>query len=112
MLHELTGIRVSPKAYKIVRLESDEIFKYPFLYLSEPGFMVLTEKEIKNLGEYIRRGGFIMADDFRTKEFLHGPEELEVLKYYLKLPSRNVNLCGSTSAIRSFTASTISTRST
>jgi hypothetical protein len=85
LLHEMTGVRVSPKAYKIVRLDSDEIFKYPFLYLSEPGFMVLNDKEIANLGEYIRRGGFIMADDFRTAAYLHGPEELEILKYYLKL---------------------------
>jgi hypothetical protein len=92
LLHEFTGIRVSPKAYKIVRLDSDEIFKYPFLYLSEPGFMVLTDKEISNLGEYIRRGGFIMADDFRTAAYLHGPEELDVLKYYLKraVPEREL----------------------
>jgi hypothetical protein len=92
LLHELTGIQVSPKAYTIVRLDSDEIFKYPFLYLSEPGFMVLTDKEISNLGEYIRRGGFIMADDFRSAAYLHGPEELEVLKYYLKraVPERQL----------------------
>ena len=33
-----------------------------------------------------------MADDFRTKEFLHGPEELEVLRYYLKraIPERDL----------------------
>jgi len=85
LLHELTGIRVKPNSYKIVKLSSDEIFQYPFLYLSEPGFLALTDKEIANLGEYIRRGGFIMADDFRTAAFLHGPEELEVLKHYLKL---------------------------
>lgn len=83
LLHELTGIRVAPDTYKIVRLDTDEIFKYPFLYLSEPGFLHLNDKEIKNLGEYIRRGGFIMADDFRTADFLHGPEELDVLRDYL-----------------------------
>jgi len=83
---------VSPTSYKIVRLDSPDIFKYPFLYLSEPGFMTLNDKEIANLGEYIRRGGFIMADDFRTAEYLHGPEELEVLRYYLKkaLPDREL----------------------
>jgi hypothetical protein len=92
LLHELTGVRVSPRSYKIVQLESQEIFKYPFLYLSEPGFMTLNDKEIANLGEYIRRGGFIMADDFRTANFLRGPEELEVLRYYLKkaLPEREL----------------------
>jgi uncharacterized protein DUF4159 len=92
LLHELTGVRVTPNSYKIVQLSSDEVFKYPFLYLSEPGFLALNEKEIKNLGEYIRRGGFIMADDFRTAAYLHGPEELEVLRYYLKraLPEREL----------------------
>src|SRR5262245_29255868 len=39
LLHELTGIRVARNSYKIVRLDKDEIFKYPFLYLSEPGFL-------------------------------------------------------------------------
>lgn len=92
LLHELTGVRVTPDSYKIVELSSQEIFKYPFLYLSEPGFLALNDKEIANLGEYIRRGGFIMADDFRTAAYLHGPEELEVLRYYLKraVPEREL----------------------
>jgi Domain of unknown function (DUF4159) len=92
LVHELSGVRVSPTSYKIVQLSSPEIFDYPFLYLSEPGFMVLNDKEIANLGEYIRRGGFIMADDFRTADYLGGPEELEVLRYYLKraLPEREL----------------------
>ena len=92
LVHELTGIRVKPDSYKIVELSSPEIFDYPFLYLSEPGFLQLNEKEIANLGEYIRRGGFIMADDFRNGAYLRGPEELEVLRSYLKraLPEREL----------------------
>jgi hypothetical protein len=92
LVHELTGIRVRPDSYKIVELSSPEIFNYPFLYLSEPGFMVLNNKEIENLGEYIRRGGFIMADDFRTGAYLRGPEELEILRSHLKraLPEREL----------------------
>ncbi len=92
LLHELTGVRVTPKSYEIVQLSSADIFKYPFLYLSEPGFLTLNNKEIANLGEYIRRGGFIMADDFRAAAYLRGPEELEVLRYYLKqaVPEREL----------------------
>jgi len=82
MLQELTSIDAT--SYRIVAMDSPEIFKYPFLYLSEPGFMVLTDAEIANLGEYIRRGGFIMADDFRTGVYLGGPDELEVLRNYLE----------------------------
>jgi len=92
LVHELTGVRVTSDSYKIVQLDSPDIFKYPFLYLSEPGFLALNNKEIANLGEYIRRGGFIMADDFRTAQYLHGPEELEVLRDYLKraVPEREL----------------------
>ena len=85
LIHELTGIHVSADSYKIVKLESDEVFKYPFLYLSEPGFLDLKPKEIANLGEYIRRGGFIMADDFRQAGYISRVNELEVLRHYLKL---------------------------
>lgn len=92
LLHELTDIRVAPDSYKIVRLDSDEVFKYPFVYLSEPGFLQLTDKEIANLRQYILRGGFIMADDFRSGEYLRGPEELDVLRDYLRraVPEREL----------------------
>ena len=85
MLKELTVVHVQTDAYKIVPLSSPEIFQYPFLYVSEPGFMDLTDQEVANLGKYLRRGGFIMADDFRTASYLgDGIEELAVLRYYLK----------------------------
>jgi len=92
LLHELTNVRVAPDSFKIVSLDSDEVFKYPFLYLSEPGFLDLSDKEIRNLGEYIRRGGFIMVDDFRDEEFLPSWDELAVLRNTLKraLPERDL----------------------
>ena len=92
MLRELTAVHVTPNSHQIVQLSSPEIFHYPFLYISEPGFMRLDDREIANLGEYIRRGGFIMADDFRTANYLRGPEELEVLRGYLKraVPEREL----------------------
>lgn len=85
MLEEVTGIRTSGRSYHIVQLESPEIFNYPFLYISEPGFFELNEKEIANLGEYVRRGGFIMLDDFRKAGMLPGDiEELDLVRYYFK----------------------------
>jgi hypothetical protein len=87
MLEEVTGIRTSGKAYHIVQLDSPEIFNYPFLYVSEPGFFELNDKEIANLGEYVRRGGFIMLDDFRGAKWgqlIGDPEELNIVRYYFK----------------------------
>lgn len=49
----------------ILALTDDRIFEYPFLYLCEPGYWHMNEEEVLNLREYLRRGGFILFDDFR-----------------------------------------------
>jgi hypothetical protein len=64
MISETTRMDVSPESYKIVDLNTPEVFQYPFAYISEPGEMDLSESELKNLREYIDRGGFIIVDDF------------------------------------------------
>jgi len=92
LLHQITGVSVAPDSFKIVRLDSDEVFKYPFVYLSEPGFLDLNDKEIHNLGEYLHRGGFLVADDFRDEDYLHNWDELDVLRRTLKraVPERDL----------------------
>jgi hypothetical protein len=67
---QVSGVSTNPKAYQIVSLDSPEIFRYPFLYFSEPGFLDMPEKEITNLREYFDRGGFAMFDDFRGRALL------------------------------------------
>jgi Domain of unknown function (DUF4159) len=59
-----TRIDVEPGSYRIVELGSDEVFDYPFAYISEPGEMELTPQEAENLREFVGRGGFILLDDF------------------------------------------------
>lgn len=41
-----------------------QLFEYPFLYIVEPGQMLLSTEEAERLREYIARGGFIILDDF------------------------------------------------
>lgn len=63
-LERATNIDLRIESYRIVELGSDEVFDYPFAYISEPGEMELTGQEVHNLREYIERGGFILMDDF------------------------------------------------
>ena len=63
-LARTTLIDVKEESYRIVELASDEVFDYPFAYISEPGEMQLSEQEVTNLREFIARGGFILVDDF------------------------------------------------
>jgi hypothetical protein len=75
IMKEVTGIDVERLSYRVVELSSEEIFQYPFAYVSEPGEMLLTDQEVENLREYIDRGGFIMIDDFGGQN--QGPIEIE-----------------------------------
>ncbi len=49
----------------IVTLDDPAIFKFPFAYLCEVGFMDLSDQEIAGMREYMLRGGFLLVDDFR-----------------------------------------------
>ena len=79
MLKETTVVHSTPESYQIVRLDSPDIFKYPFLYFSEPGFMDLTTKEVNGLREYLNRGGFAMFDDFRGRDLTNLREQMKVV---------------------------------
>jgi hypothetical protein len=59
-----TRIDIELQSYRVIHLASTDIFDYPFIYVSEPGEMALSELEVSNLREYINRGGFILMDDF------------------------------------------------
>jgi len=62
-LQQLTSLETDPYG-KILELTDDAIFDYPWLYLIEPGNMVLDDAEVQNLRKYLLHGGFLMVDDF------------------------------------------------
>lgn len=54
----------------ILTLDDPMLFKFPFAYLCEVGFMNLSDAEINGMREYLKRGGFLLVDDFRSaREF-------------------------------------------
>ena len=73
-LKRSTSLDVEEASYRIVELGSDEVFDYPFAYVSEPGEMQLTDQEVVNLREFVARGGFVLVDDF------DGPDQWEQMR--------------------------------
>ena len=71
-----------------VNLNDPELFDYPFLFLQQPGInpWVPSEEEAERLGEYLLRGGFLVADDF------HGPREWQSFEMAMQrvLPGRPI----------------------
>jgi hypothetical protein len=69
LLDRMTGIDVGRPV--VIDPSSADIFQYPLVYTVEPEQMVLRQKDISNLAEYLARGGLWFADDF------HGDEEFD-----------------------------------
>lgn len=57
-----TNIRVKPD-YTFVELGSNEMFAYPFLFLTGHGNIVLSSFEAEQLKIYLENGGFLYVDD-------------------------------------------------
>ncbi len=77
-LKRATVLDVQEASYRIVELGSEEVFDFPFAYISEPGEMLLTEQEVLNLRQFVARGGFILMDDF------DGPIQWEQMRSQVK----------------------------
>jgi len=57
-----TGV-ITAAEEAVVTLDSEDLYRYPFLYLSGHGKIVLDDSEIKELRKYLDAGGFLYADD-------------------------------------------------
>jgi hypothetical protein len=62
-LMQLTRLKVTPKAASRMFTAKD-IGDFPLLYMSDPGWMVMSDKEVKALANYLANGGFVWCDDF------------------------------------------------
>ena len=67
-LQRLTNLNIADYE-RAIAINDPDLFRYPFLYTSEPEQMVLGPRDVAALREYLSRGGLWFADDF------HGDEE-------------------------------------
>src|SRR5690349_24347910 len=71
-LRRLTRIHVRSVEQPVDLDDEDDVFNYPWLYAVEVGHWQLTESQVKQMRDFLDRGGFFMCDDF------HGTQEWEV----------------------------------
>ena len=63
VLKRITNIDVASE-WRAIPINSPDLFKYPFLYSSEGGQMILDDSDVDRMRKYLNRGGFWMTDDF------------------------------------------------
>jgi hypothetical protein len=64
MLHEITAVRPHVGRSNVHDFDDPDLFRFPLAYLSEPGHWFPSETEAAGLREYLRKGGFLIVDDF------------------------------------------------
>lgn len=71
---------------QVLRLDDPDLFRFPFLYAVEVGYLDLSEENAVRLREYLERGGFLVVDDF------HGSQEWQRFEREMKkvFPNRKI----------------------
>lgn len=62
-LQQMTSLKVDPNG-KVIEITDPELFRYPWIYIIEPGDLEFTDEEVPILRRYLLNGGFLMVDDF------------------------------------------------
>jgi len=52
-----------------IQLSDEALFDYPWLFVQQAGRWNVSDNDARRLGEYLLRGGFLLADD------IHGPND-------------------------------------
>ena len=64
----------------IMSFSDPEMFKFPVIYLVEPGYWQLSEQDAKSLRDYLLKGGFLIVDDFPRQQW--GNFEFQMTKVF------------------------------
>ena len=79
ILSELTAVRTRTQVSVVLSIGDPELTKYPVAYMSEPGFWRVTEGDAKSLRAYLLKGGFIIFDDFRGRDWYNLEEQMRLV---------------------------------
>jgi Domain of unknown function (DUF4159) len=77
MLSEFTAVRPNLGDSNVLDLEDPEIFRYPILYMSEPGYWSITQEGAANLRQHLLKGGLIIFDDFEADQWYNFADQLK-----------------------------------
>ena len=69
ILEEITLTRTYRDESNILTLDDPDLFQFPVAYMSEPGFWTMGDAEAEALRAYVRKGGFVIFDDFRDNHW-------------------------------------------
>lgn len=73
----VTGVLPNTGASNILAVDDPELFRYPWAYLCEVGFLTLDDSEAESFRNYLLKGGFVVVDDFDDYHWYNFLEQME-----------------------------------
>lgn len=64
ILTAISNVSAHVDESSIMSFSDPEMFKFPVIYLVEPGFWDMSDTDVKALRDYLLKGGFLIVDDF------------------------------------------------
>jgi hypothetical protein len=64
ILTDLSSMDPHVRESNVLDMDDPELGRYPVAYLSEPGYWVPNQSEAEGLRRWLRKGGFLIVDDF------------------------------------------------
>ena len=69
VLGDFTLVNANTDRSLVLPLDDPDLFKHPIAMLWEPGFWVMTDEQAERLRAYMLKGGFIIFNDFETRQW-------------------------------------------
>jgi len=73
---ELTTTNPHTDGSNILSLDDPDLMNHPIAYMSEPGYWSMSDEEVAGLRTYLLKGGFIIFDDFRGRDWWNLEEQM------------------------------------
>jgi hypothetical protein len=74
-----TNLQIATEPRQL-RIPDPNLFRYPLIYIVEPGFLWLSTEEAQRLREYLLRGGLLFLDDFWGEyEWINVQEQMQLI---------------------------------
>jgi hypothetical protein len=69
IMNEVSYLNARADDINSLKLDDPELLRYPVAYIIEVGWWQMRDAERQALREYIRKGGFVIVDDFKMRGF-------------------------------------------
>ena len=76
IVNDLTTVGPHVDGSNIFSLDDPELMNHPIAYMSEPGYWTMSNEEAAGLRTYLLKGGFIIFDDFRGRDWWNLEEQM------------------------------------